>query len=545
VPPESDPAAVRRRFDTEFWRAPAAIAAIGFDSLVLACNAAYCEILGVEPEELIGADAGKFVSPDQIEQAVADSMVRFETGRSADARPKPIRLVRNDGTNVWVQFDSVVIDDEPGDPYVLATMTDVSSQVESDIWFRSLVEHQSDIVTVVDLDGIVRYISPNCGQLLGWSVDELVGTAGFDTIHPDDLGALADGLGAQLNEGLEPRPIEYRQRCKDGSWIWLEATARQLPISLGLAAVIVNSRDVSERRRADDAARETENRFRSAFAASPLGIAFADLDGRFTWVNQALAETLGESEPRLLELGLSDFSAGDDLEYELRQIDRLLSGEIASFSSEKQYEHTDGRTLWTRLHLSLVRDADGAPSQLLCQLEEITERKQRELILTHDAIHDPLTGLLNRAGLRVHVDLAWADRSNDAPVAVLFGDLDGFKNVNDTLGHDAGDEVLVQVAERLRSAVRSSDVVARWGGDEFVVLCPSIENVDYATNVAERVHRALEAPFRVGPGLAEIGISIGVALDTGQPLPDLLIKDADAAAYRAKEQGRNQVVVAS
>jgi diguanylate cyclase (GGDEF)-like protein len=167
------------------------------------------------------------------------------------------------------------------------------------------------------------------------------------------------------------------------------------------------------------------------------------------------------------------------------------------------------------------------------------------MILTHDALHDPLTGLLNRAGLRVHVDLAWADRSTDAPVAVLFGDLDGFKHVNDTLGHDAGDEVLVQVAERLRSAVRATDVVARWGGDEFVVLCPSIENVDYATNVADRIHRALEVPFSVGPGLAEIGISVGVALDTGQPLPDLLIKDADAAAYRAKTMGRNQVVVAS
>jgi diguanylate cyclase (GGDEF)-like protein len=200
--------------------------------------------------------------------------------------------------------------------------------------------------------------------------------------------------------------------------------------------------------------------------------------------------------------------------------------------------------VWSRLHFSLVRDAADAPTQLLCQLEDITERKHREMVLTHDASHDPLTGLLNRSGLRAHVDQAWAERSEAAPVAVLFGDLDGFKHVNDSLGHDAGDEVLAHVAQRLRTAVRAGDVVARWGGDEFVVLCPSVSSVEDATEIADRIRVALEAPFRVGPGLAEIGISVGVALDNGQPLPDLLIKDADSAAYRAKVMGRNRVVVA-
>jgi diguanylate cyclase (GGDEF)-like protein len=127
----------------------------------------------------------------------------------------------------------------------------------------------------------------------------------------------------------------------------------------------------------------------------------------------------------------------------------------------------------------------------------------------------------------------------------LFGDLDGFKLVNDTLGHDAGDEVLVRVAERLRSAVRAEDIVARWGGDEFVVLCPSVTNVAHATAVADRIRVALEQPFQLGQGPAHIGISIGIALDDGQPLPDLVVKDADAAAYRAKVTGRNRIVVAN
>jgi diguanylate cyclase (GGDEF)-like protein len=167
-----------------------------------------------------------------------------------------------------------------------------------------------------------------------------------------------------------------------------------------------------------------------------------------------------------------------------------------------------------------------------------------ELDLTHGALHDPLTGLLNRTGLHERVDAAWAVRSPDEPLAILFGDLDGFKHVNDTLGHDAGDEVLVHVARRLDAAVRTGDVVARWGGDEFVVLCPRVAEESHAIGIADRIRAALEIPFCIGPGRAEIGISLGVALDTGQPLPDLLIKDADTAALRAKAAGRNQVVVA-
>jgi len=548
VTPDPDPEAAQRRFHADFWRAPAAIAAIGLDSVMLSCNAAFAEVLGAEPRDLIGKNTESFVIPDEVEQAVSESVTRINDGRTRDNRPRPIRMLRADGTTLWVQFDSVLVDDG-SEPYVLATFTDVSAQVESqqaldrsDVWFRALLLHQSDIVTVVGFDSIVHYISPNCERLLGYRADELIGTSGLDNIHPDDVDTLIEGLGAQLAED-DAQPVHYRQRRKDGSWLWLEAIGRQLP-ELGVEAVIVNARDVSERRRAEDAARETQSRFQNAFASSPLGIAFTDLDGRFTWVNKALATLVDTPESELLHMSLLDFANGYDMDEELRDFRKLLRGEIESFTTERLYEHPGGRSVWSRLHFSLVRDAAGEPTQLLCQLEDITERKHREMALTHDALHDPLTGLLNRSGLREHVDLAWSTRSTDTPVAVLFGDLDGFKHVNDSLGHDAGDEVLAHVAQRLRTAVRSGDVVARWGGDEFVVLCPTVAGAEDATQIADRIRVALEAPFRVGPGLAEIGISVGVALDTGQPLPDLLIKDADAAAYRAKELGRNRVVVA-
>ncbi len=407
-----------------------------------------------------------------------------------------------------------------------------------------MARHQSDIVTVVDFDGVVRYISPNSDRLIGFTAEELVGTSGIDNIHRDDIDALMAGLGEQLTSGSEPKPFEYRQRCRDGSWLWLEATGRALPAEFGMDAVIVNARDISERVRAAAAEQEAEGRFREAFATSPLGITFADLDGRLTWVNHALTEIVGIPEPELVEMRFQDFSSKAELRVERGETARLLRGEIESFRVEKRYEHPDGRTVWGLLHVSLLRDAERRPTQLLGQLEDVTERKHVEMRLTHDVLHDPLTGLLNRAGLRDQVDVAWAGRCEDTPIAVLFGDLDGFKLVNDTLGHDAGDEVLVHVAQRLLASVRAGDVVARWGGDEFVVLCPSVRSAEEATKVADRIRPALDSQFRIGPGPVEIAISIGVALDSGQPLPDLLIKDADAAARQAKIAGRNQVVLA-
>ena len=237
---------------------------------MLSCNPAYSEIVGIEIDELIGTDATASVHPGDVEKAIAASVGRIETGRSAETRPEPIRMLRPDETTVWVQYDALLVDDASGEPYVLATMTDISVQVESDAararseaWFRALVAHQSDIVTVVGFDGVVRYISPNCERVLGFSADDLIGTSGTDNIHPDDIDVLIEGLGAQLTEGLDVRPFEYRQRCKDGSWLWLEATGRQLPAAFGADAVIVNARDVSERRRADAAARSRAAAFAS------------------------------------------------------------------------------------------------------------------------------------------------------------------------------------------------------------------------------------------------------------------------------------------
>jgi len=542
----TDATFLRRAFEC----CPVAMVAIGLDGRIRCSNGAYAAAVGVDPDRLPGTDATSFVHPDDLDVAIAASIDRLD-GKTADGAPAPIRVQSQDGSLHWMQFDARLVDGDTDEPYVLATMIDVSGQVEAEAalrrsaaWLETLVAHQSDIVTVVGADGVIRYISPNSERILGLRADELVGTSGPDNIHPEDLPRLMDSFLEQLSSGSEALPVEYRQRSADGSWVWLEATVRALPEELGIDGVVVNARDVRERRRVADAERAATERFRTAFTSSPLGIGFAALDGQLVWVNPALSQIVGIPETELVTMHFQDFSTEEELAHELAETRRLLKGEISSFRSEKRYEHPDGRTVWAMLHASLVRDRDGAPYQLLGQLEDVTERKQLELALTHDASHDSLTGLLNRSALRRELDLMWAVRVADRPMALLFGDLDGFKRVNDTLGHDAGDEVLVHVAERMQRVVRATDIVGRWGGDEFVILCPSLGGPSDAQLLADRVRRAVDAPFRISAGEAQVGISLGVALDSGQARPELLVKDADAAAYRAKAQGRSSVEIA-
>ena len=196
---------------------------------------------------------------------------------------------------------------------------------------------------------------------------------------------------------------------------------------------------------------------------------------------------------------------------------------------------------WVLVYVSLVRDAEGAPHSLLGQIEDITDRKVRELALEHDAEHEPLTGLWNRSGFCRLLEQAWNERTGTGELAVLFVDLDGFKLANDIHGHDAGDEVLVHVGRRLRQVVRAGDVVGRWGGDEFVVLCTQTDGALDADDVAQRLCTLLAEPFRVIGGEIAIGASIGVAIDAGQSDPYVLLREADAASYLAKRRGRGRV----
>ena len=227
-------------------------------------------------------------------------------------------------------------------------------------------------------------------------------------------------------------------------------------------------------------------------------------------------------------------------------LDRLAPGEATGepVSRTVRLVHADGHTVWVLADTSTIEHPDGSPAYHVALVADITDRKRLEARLEHQAFHDSLTGLPNRARLTDLLEVAWRNRSASGHLAVLFVDLDDFKRVNDERDHDAGDELLTLVARRLRAAVRGGDGVCRYGGDEFVVVCAEVEAPEVAVGLAERIRSSIEQPFLLASGPAAIGASVGVAFADAHPSPSDLLRAADRAVGRAKASGRNRVVTA-
>ncbi|HEX8117778.1 MAG TPA: diguanylate cyclase, partial [Pyrinomonadaceae bacterium] len=294
------------------------------------------------------------------------------------------------------------------------------------------------------------------------------------------------------------------------------------------------------------ALRESEERFRSAFDYATIGMGVVSLDGRWLQVNPSLCHIVGYEDKELLSSNIHDVTHRDDLLSLDEQIQRLADGTISSHQTELRYIHKNRQEVWTHLGMSLVRDAQARPLHLIFQIQDITDRKRAEEQLLHDAFHDALTGLPNRALFMDHVKMAIqrSRRSGDRLFAALFLDLDRFKIINDSLGHMVGDQLLVGIAHRLEACLRPGDTVARLGGDEFTILLEDLAENEDAIDVARRVQEAVTQPFNIGGHEVFTTASIGIALSTtGYERAEDLLRDADTAMYRAKMQGKKRHVV--
>ena len=252
---------------------------------------------------------------------------------------------------------------------------------------------------------------------------------------------------------------------------------------------------------------------------------------------------LGRTKEELVGMAISDLTHPDDREVSDDFRERLSRNEIDFYRLEKRYVRPDGSAIWTALSVSLVRDMEGRPLYLIGQVEDINDRKLLADRLAFDAAHDVMTGLLNRSSFTEHVSAGAGRPPSDRTVAVLFIDLDHFKVVNDSLGHAVGDELVVTVAERLRRTLRPTNVIARFGGDEFVVLCPDLASAEGASTIARRLLDALAEPIALAGDEVFVTASIGIAIARDGDTPETLLRDADAAMYRAKNCGRARSAV--
>ncbi len=286
--------------------------------------------------------------------------------------------------------------------------------------------------------------------------------------------------------------------------------------------------------------RESEERFRTAFDYATIGMALVSPEGRWLQVNRSLCDIIGYSEEELLTSDIQTVTHPQDLGDLLVQQSRLLNGTLPGYQTEKRYIHKLGHEVWSQLSVSRVRDPETQLVRFIFQIQDITDRKRAEARLVHDAFHDGLTGLPNRALFIDHLKLAVARRRRKeyALFSVLFLDLDRFKVVNDSLGHLVGDQLLIAVASKLQTCLRPGDTIARLGGDEFTILLEDIKSNSEAVFVAERIQRELTQPLELEGRTVFASASIGIAPSTtGYERPEDILRDADTAMYYAKSLG--------
>jgi diguanylate cyclase (GGDEF)-like protein/PAS domain S-box-containing protein len=388
---------------------------------------------------------------------------------------------------------------------------------------------------------VITSIDDRTTRMFGWTAQQIVGSRSMEFIHPDDQErALANWM--EMLSKQESQRVRLRHRCQDGGWLWVEVEnvyhGADNPED---AVVTAQISDISDEMAAHEALDRREELFRRLAESLPIGLLQLEPGGSIVYANTRLttilgvggAATLGEQLATIVERDRPalDAAFAEALE---RGADRELEVDVALPPT-----HELRRCAVTLIALT---DREGAPGALAC-LTDITESARMREVLKAKATFDVLTGCYNRASTMAGLDQVLA--ADNGLVGVIFVDLDKFKPVNDTLGHAAGDELLVHSANRLTSVLPGTDIVGRIGGDEFLLVCPGLGEPAQALAIAERVREALHQDVTLSAGTVELAASIGVACAGRGATGDSLIAQADAAMYESKRQGQGRPVLYS
>lgn len=517
-------------------------------------NPAWSDLTGLPVEETLGTQVVDAVHPDDQEKT--EALVEALFAGWVQHAKQEVRIGSRDGGWRWTEMSVRRAEGADGSGIGMSgTLKDITERRDAEQALRDSRRRFQDItavltegVYVVNEHDIIEYVNPAAEEMLGWRHDELLGRNAHETFHHIH----ADGTAFPAAECPVHRTIAAGQRFsthhdhfvrRDGSW---------LPVALAAAPLIRDGRvygavaafhEISERLRQQQILRESEERYRLLFNSSLDSVFVYHLadDGTpsaFVDVNDVACERLGYTREELLGLTPADISDPDGV----ADIPRVIADIMRTGSGlfERVHVAADGRHIPVETSARLLRHK--GRTAVIAISRDITERKRAEERIHRLAHYDALTDLPNRRLLMDRLDRAVALAARHGrTVAVLMLDLDAFKPVNDTFGHDVGDELLVVIARRLDSAVRRADTIARLGGDEFVVVLSEVGSLTDAEMVASKVIAVINEPVDLAGTALHVGASIGIALfpDDGVD-PGTLMKAADQAMYRAKANGRNQ-----
>jgi diguanylate cyclase (GGDEF)-like protein/PAS domain S-box-containing protein len=396
--------------------------------------------------------------------------------------------------------------------------------------WQVVCDQAASAMTVLDLEGRFLYVNQALSRLLGYERDEIVQHHRHDFIHPDDkvgLDMVGDVLAASSGEVSR----EFRCVRSDGQVIWLLLSASVIRDDEGCPlCVVTHALDVTDRH-------EFTIRWQRTFAHAPIGMAMLNTQGAWTEVNAALCELLGYSRDELLALPPSDLTYPD--EETSTALTDVFEGHKDRASLETRYRHRNGHPVWLFVRVSAVPGPEGEPAYVVGQYEEIGDRRMSDEHLAHLALHDPLTGLANRALLADRLDQALADLPRDGEMlAVLLVDLDKLKQTNDRHGHSVGDQLLISAGDALLHAARTGDTVARVGGDEFVVVS-RVSDLPESEALRGRVEKCLQTHIVVSGHRVPLQASVGLATTTSPMISRAdLLDAADQDMYVRKARTR-------
>ena len=502
----------------------AAVVVTDTDTTITHWNPGAAYLFGWTAEEAVGCKAGQILGT-----AGSDiSVVAREALARGDGWEGEIWVRHASGRSLLIatSLDPVL---DPGGRWVgivgLSRSTELAARDDADKRrLEAIVGASTDAILSKTPEGILTSWNTSAERIYGYTAGEAIGRHVSLIVPPERRPELYDIL-ARVSAGIRVEGLHTVRQCKGGAKVRVTLTV--WPIFDFDGAVIgatTVTQDMTRTLAVEQEREDAETRFRAAFRRSTVGMVMADLEGRPTAVNEAACQLLGRTPAQLIGRPWTTYLASDERPLDFLDDESDASG-IATFSTERQLTRNDGSITWLQSSTNLVRNPRGEPAFLMTQLLDATERTVMMEELQHRALHDSLTGLPNRALLNdrlAHAMAAAADSGHQTGIAFL--DIDGFKTVNDALGHSVGDRLLVEMAARLASTIRPNDTVARFGGDEFVLMCEHASIADMGALTAtdpqqpeprvhgrrtgrdpQRQHRDHRQPDRQHPAIAAVG----------------------------------------
>lgn len=397
---------------------------------------------------------------------------------------------------------------------------------ELDTYFNNAL----DLFSIADLQGHFRKLNARWQQILGYSIAELTGKPFLEFVHPEDIPATRDAM-ARLSASIPVNDFVNRYRHRDGSWRWIQWNSIAKDGLIYAAA-----RDITAQKAAEDELRLAALVYQNSSEAMMI----TDEHDRIISINQAFTDCTGYTLAEVLGKNPRILNSGKQSPAFYKAMWQALNS-TGSWQGEIHNRRKNSEIYVEWVVINTVFNPDGSVHRRVALFSDVTEKKKSAELIWFQANYDPLTHLPNRRLFidRLQQELIKAERDHQT-LGLLFIDLDRFKEVNDGLGHSMGDELLVQVAQRLCACVRKSDTVARLGGDEFTVIIAELDDNIYAETIARNILNALSQPFSLGSSVAYVSASIGIAFSpTDASQVEDLIRFADQAMYAAKNKGRN------